>query len=472
MKIENIHRQKWEKCLQIIKNNVGEETFNAFFATMVFEQYSDTGRTLLIQLPNHFIYEYIEEHFAHLMNRVLCRVFQTDVILKYRVRIADNQKKGSVDLQPDKTPSIPASNIKKAPQQAPNIIEAHTDDDFDSQLSRDYTFDNFIEGDANRAARAIGYTVAQNPNSRQFNPLFIYGPSGCGKTHLINAIGVRTKELFPEKRVLYVSGRLFQAQFVDARLNNVINDFIAYYQRIDLLIVDDIQEWETSPKTQDAFYHIFNHLHRNGKRIVLASDRPPVALTWLNDRLITRFTWGTTLEIGKPDKQLCQNILKAKIQRDGLDIPADVIDFIASTANGSVRHLEGIINSLMAYAIVYNHTNIDMQLAERVVKRSVKIDDTPLTIDEILSKVANAYGISEDLIIGKNRKKEIAEARQIVVFLTQKHTKMPAQRIGKLLGNRNHSTILHSCSQVEKKIAADKMFASRVQEIESSFSLK
>ena len=405
------------------------------------------------------------------MNKVLCRVFQTDVILKYRVRIAD-QNKGSVDLQPDKTPSIPTSNVKKMPQNAPSIIEAHTDDDFDSQLSRDYTFDNFIEGDANRAARAIGYTVAQNPASRQFNPLFIFGPSGCGKTHLINAIGVRTKELYPEKRVLYVSARLFQAQFVDARLKNQINEFIAYYQHIDLLIVDDIQEWETSPKTQDAFYHIFNHLHRNSKRIVLASDRPPVALTWLNERLITRFTWGTTLEIGKPDKQLCQNILRAKIQRDGLDIPSDVIDFIATTANGSVRHLEGIINSLMAYAIVYNHTNIDLKLAERVVKRSVKIDDTPLTLDDILSKVASAYGISEEIIIGKNRQKNIAEARQTVVFLTQKHTKMPAQRIGKLLGNRNHSTILHSCSQVEKKLAADKEYANRVQEIEKSFSLK
>ncbi len=471
MKIENGHRLKWEQCLKIIRNNVGDETYNAFFATMVFEQYSEAGRTLLIQLPNHFIYEYIEEHFAHLMNKVLCRVFQTDVILKYRVRIAD-QNKGSVDLQPDKTPSIPTSNVKKMPQNAPSIIEAHTDDDFDSQLSRDYTFDNFNEGDANRAARAIGYTVAQNPASRQFNPLFIFGPSGCGKTHLINAIGVRTKELYPEKRVLYVSARLFQAQFVDARLKNQINEFIAYYQHIDLLIVDDIQEWETSPKTQDAFYHIFNHLHRNGKRIVLASDRPPVALTWLNERLITRFTWGTTLEIGKPDKQLCQNILRAKIQRDGLDIPSDVIDFIATTANGSVRHLEGIINSLMAYAIVYNHTNIDLKLAERVVKRSVKIDDTPLTLDDILSKVASAYGISEEIIIGKNRQKNIAEARQTVVFLTQKHTKMPAQRIGKLLGNRNHSTILHSCSQVEKKLAADKEYANRVQEIEKSFSLK
>ena len=454
----------------MIRNNVAEEAYNAFFATMVFEQYSEAGRTLLIQLPSHFYYEYIEEHYAKLMNAVLRHVFQTDVILKYRIKISDKADAGV--QQPDKTPSIPESNFKKRPNETPTIGDAFANDDIDSQLSRDYTFDNFIEGDANRAARAIGYTVAQNPNSRQFNPLFIYGPSGCGKTHLINAIGVHTKEQYPEKRVLYVSARLFQAQFVDARIKNEINDFIAFYQRIDLLIVDDIQEWETAPKTVDAFYHIFNSLHRNGKRIVLASDRPPVELTWLTDRLITRFSWGPTLEIGKPDQQLCRNILNAKIKRDGLDIPEEVVEFIAATANGSVRHLEGIVSSLIAYSIVDNHARIDMSLAERVVKRSVKVDNTVLTIDDILSKVAEVYGITEDAIIGKNRQKNIAEARQTVAFLTQKHTKMPAKRIGKFLGNRNHSTILHSCSQAEKKLADDAEYANRIADIEKSFSLK
>ncbi|MCF0191875.1 MAG: ATP-binding protein, partial [Prevotella sp.] len=348
MKKQNAHIEKWEKCLEIIRNNVDEVVFKNIFATMEYEQYSEAGRTLLIKLPSQYIFEHLEEHFAPLMNAVLRRVFKTDVILKYRI-LAGNEDK-PIDMQPDKMPSLPASNVKKAPQKAPSVIDAVAQDDIDPQLSRMHTFHNFIVGEANRAAREIGYVVAQNPNSTQFNPLFIYGPSGCGKTHLINAIGVHTKENFPEKRVLYVSARLFQAQFVDARLTNEINSFFAFYQRIDLLIVDDIQEWETSPKTVDAFYHIFNHLHRNGKRIILASDRPPVELTWLSERLITRFSWGVTLEIGKPDQQLCRDILKAKIKRDGLDIPDDVINYIAQTAQGSVRHLEGIINSLMAYA--------------------------------------------------------------------------------------------------------------------------
>ena len=471
MKTGNTYQQLWQQCLSIIRNNVAEETYNAFFATMVFEQYFEAGRTLVIQLPSQFVFEYIEVHFAQLMNKVLRRVFKTDVILKYRV-LTSKDEGVSVEVQPDDVPAIPKSNIKRFPQKAPTIMEANPYEEIDSQLSLEYTFKNFIEGDANRTARTIGLTVAQNANSRQFNPLFIYGPSGCGKTHLINAIGVLTKELFPEKAVLYVSARLFMEQFVDARLNDKINYFIAFYQRIDMLIVDDIQEWETAPKTVDAFYHIFNHLYRNGKRIILASDRPPVALTWLTDRLLTRFSWGTTLEIGKPDRQLCKNILVAKIRRDGLDIPEDVVNFIADTANDSVRYLEGIISSLMAYSIVYNHTTIDMQLAERVVKRSVKIDNTPLTVDDILSRVANEYGITVETIIGKSRQKNIAEARQTVVFLTQKHTKMPAQRIGKLLGNRNHSTILHSCSQAEKRIREDAEYANKVEDIERSFSLK
>lgn len=448
-----------------------EETYNAFFATMKFEQYSEAGRTLLIQLPSQFIYEYIEEHFARLMHKVLCRVFKTDVILKYRVRIAD-QRNASVDVQPDRRPAIPTSNIKKTPQNAPTTIEAATNDEIDSQLMPEMTIANFIEGDANRAARAIGLAVAEHPNTRQFNPLFIYGPSGCGKTHLINAIGVRTKELFPEKHVLYVSARLFQAQFVQATLTNDVNNFIGFYQRIDMLIVDDIQEWESSKKTQDAFFHIFNHLYRNGKRIILASDRPPVELTGINERLITRFSGGPTLEIAKPDRELCKNILVAKTKRDGLDIPENVLDYIAATANGSVRNLEGIISSLMAYSIVYNHSRIDMSLAERVVKRSVKVDNTPLTMDDILTKVAEVYSIDEKDILGQSRQKQIAEARQTVVFLTQKHTKMPAKRIGKLLGNRNHSTILHSCAQAEKRLNSSAEYAEKVARIAKELTIE
>lgn len=314
-------------------------------------------------------------------------------------------------------------------------------------------------------------SIAEHPNTMQFNPMFIYGPSGCGKTHLINAIGVKTTQIYPQKRVLYVSARLFQVQYTNAVLQNAVNDFIAFYQTIDMLIVDDIQEWVSATKTQETFFHIFNHLFRNGKRIILASDRPPVDLKGMPDRLLTRFSCGLIAELEKPNTQLCIDILENKIRRDGLRIPRDVIQLISETANGSVRDLQGVINSLMAYSIVYN-SEIDMRLAERVIKRAVKIDDHPLTIDDILDKVCSHYNVTPEQVNSKSRKRDYVLARQVSMYLAQKYTKMPASRIGKLVGNRDHSTVIHSCTQVEKRLVTDKMFSAEVSSIENSFKLK
>ncbi|MCF0202046.1 MAG: chromosomal replication initiator protein DnaA [Bacteroidaceae bacterium] len=468
--MESTYQSQWSDCLRIIRNNVEPETFNTFFGTMHFESYSEEEHVLIIRLQSQFIYEYVEEHFAHLMSKVLRKMFGKDVVLKYRI-LELKTENVTVDVQPDVKPYIGVSNIRKYPHQSPSVLDCSVTSSFDSQLSHDYTFENFIEGNANRAARAIGLSIAENESSKQFNPYFIFGPSGCGKTHLINSIGVRTKERCGWKRVLYISARLFQVQYSDAVLENKVNDFIAFYQTIDVLIVDDIQEWMTARKTQEVFYHIFNHLYMNGKRIILASDRPPVELEGLNERLNNRFSWGTTLEIGKPDRILCKDILRAKIQRDGLDISEEVTDYIANTVKGSVRNLEGIISSLMAYSVVYNSKRIDISLAESVIKRSVKIDNTPLTMDDIMERVAESYRVSVDAITGKGRQRNIAEARQTVVFLAQKHTKMAFQRIGRLLGGRSHSTILHSLSQAERLLRVDGGYARRVKEIERSFSL-
>ena len=301
--------------------------------------------------------------------------------------------------------------------------------------------------------------------------MFVFGPSGCGKTHLINAIGVRTKEIYPQKRVLYVSARLFQVQYTSAVLKNSLNDFIRFYQTIDMLIVDDIQEWMGAEKTQDTFFHIFNHLFRNGKRIILASDRPPVDLKGMRERLLTRFACGLTAELEKPNEQLCIDILNRKIKHDGLKIPEEVVTLIARTANGSVRDLEGVVNSLMAYSIVYNR-DIDLTLAERVIKRAVKIDDHPLTVDEIVETVCEHFHVSTTAVGSQSRKREHVTARQVAMYLAQKHTKMPAARIGQLVGNRDHSTVIHSCAKVEKRITADAAFNSEVAEIEKQFKLK
>lgn len=238
-----------------------------------------------------------------------------------------------------------------------------------------------------------------------------------------------------------------------------------------MLIVDDVQEWATGAKTQDTFFHIFNHLFRNGKRIILASDRPPVELQGMNERLITRFSCGLIAELEKPNVQLCVDILKNKIRRDGLTIPADVVQFIAETANGSVRDLEGVVNSLLAYSVVYN-SKIDMRLAERVIKRAVKVDDRPLTVDEILERVCRHYGVSQTGVCGRSRKRELVVPRQVAMYFASKLTKMPASRIGRLIGGRDHSTVIHSVSQVERRMQVDKAFAEELRSIESSFKLK
>ena len=314
-------------------------------------------------------------------------------------------------------------------------------------------------------------SIAEHPGETTFNPFFIYGPSGCGKTHLINAIGAKCKELFPQKRVLYVSARLFQVQFVNATCKNHINDFINFYQTIDVLIVDDIQEWATASKTLDTFFHIFNHLFRNRKQIILASDRPPVDLVGMKDRLLTRFSCGLIAELEKPNIALCVDILNSKCCRDGLKIPEDVIRYIAGTANGSVRDLEGVVNSLLAYSVVYN-CNIDMRLAERVIKRAVKIDNHPLTIDDIIDKVCNHYNVTHQQVLSRSRKRDIVTVRQISMYFAQKYTKMPASRIGQLIGNRDHSTVLHSCTTVEQRMKIDKVFAEELNSIEHTFKLK
>lgn len=461
---------RWDKVLAQIRENVTEQIFKTWFKPIVFEHFDDASKVILVQVPSAFVYEYLEENFVELMGRVLYNCFGAGIKLSYRI-VTDKEHNLSQDIETDSPDTVakPANRTKANADGKKASVEQSQE--LDSQLDMHRTFSNYIEGDSNKLSRSVGFSIAEHPNTMQFNPMFIYGPSGCGKTHLINAIGVHCKQLYPQKRVLYISARLFQVQYTNAYLHGTINDFIAFYQTIDMLIVDDIQEWITATKTQDTFFHIFNHLFRNGKRIILASDRPPVDLKGMHERLLTRFSCGLIAELEKPNKQLCADILVNKIHRDGLKIPADVIDFIASTASGSVRDLEGVISSLMAYSIVYN-CNIDMRLAERVVKRAVKMDDKPLTIDDILEKVCAHYNVTTAQINSKSRKREYVVARQVSMYLAQKYTKMPASRIGRLVGNRDHSTVIHGCSQVEKRMQVDKVFKADIVSIETSFKLK
>jgi chromosomal replication initiator protein len=469
--MNNSHQALWDDCLRLIKANVSEQQFKTWFAPLVFESYSEAENDLLVQVPSPYIYEYLEQYYVGLLSKVILRVFGPNVSLRYRI-LTDKTNNTTTDVESEGL----GLNIEEMPvsdraNQGPSVLDAATPQQLNPQLDPKKTFQSFIEGDSNKLPRTVGLSIAEHPGKSTFNPFFVYGPSGCGKTHLINAIGLRCKETYPQKRVLYVSARLFQVQFTDASRQNTVNDFINFYQTIDMLIVDDVQEWATAEKTVATFFHIFDHLFRLGKQIILASDRPPVDLKWLQDRMLTRFSCGLIAELEKPNTQLCIDILNAKCRRDGLKIPADVIQFIADTANGSVRDLEGVVNSLMAYSIVYN-TNIDMKLAERVIKRAVKVDNHPLTIDDILEKVCHHYGISQQSVFSKSRKRNYVQVRQISMYLASKYTRMPAGRIGQLIGNRDHSTVIHSCNIIEQRLKVDQAFQSEIASIENSFKLK
>lgn len=461
---------RWDRALALIKGNVSEQQYNTWFKPIIFESFDEATKTLLVQVPSPFVYEYLEENYVDLLSKVLRHVFCDGIRLTYRV-VTDKEHKLTQDIQAEPVEKGEFMQPTTSANQSPTVLDAAVPQAIDSQLNPHQTFGNFIEGASNKLPRAVGLSIAEHPNTSQFNPMFIYGPSGCGKTHLINAIGMQIKKIYPAKRVLYVSARLFQVQYTDSVRQNTVNDFINFYQTIDVLIVDDIQEWIGADRTQQTFFHIFDHLFRNGKRIILASDRPPVDLKGMPERLLTRFACGLIAELEKPDVLLCMAILNNKIKRDGLQIPEEVVQFIAETANGSVRDLEGVINSLLAYSVVYN-SRIDMRLAERVVKRAVNIDDKPLTIDDILEKVCNHFNVSVSGVNGKSRKRELVIARQVSMYLAQKYTKMPASRIGKLVGGRDHSTVIHSCSQIEQRMKIEKGFAEEVNSIENSFKLK
>ena len=447
------HNALWEKSLRKIRRAVSEEQFSNYFEPLTFKSYSERSHELLVQVPSQYIYEYLEQHFVDVMRHALFSVFGQGVVLRYQLVVTK-----------EKNQRVTVEGVRTAePIEAPRRGKGNS---LDAQLMQGKTFQTFIEGTANKLARSVGIRVAEHPGKQNFNPFFIYGPSGCGKTHLINAIGCHARELYPQKRILYVPARIFQVQFTEAVKKNTTNDFITFYQSIDLLIVDDIQEWASAPRTLDTFFHIFDHLLRTEHQIVLAADRPPVELEGVKDRLLTRFKVGMTAEMEQPNEQLCVDILRAKCHRDGLKIPQDVISYIARTANGSVRDLEGVLNSLMAFSIAYNNCVVDMRLAERVVRQAVRTDERPVSVDHIVSVVCRHLGVTERDVNGTSRRQQTVMARQTAMYLALKLTSMTSSRVGQLIGRRDHSTVLHSCTAVEKRMKQDPDYALQVKDIE------
>ena len=485
-------RALWASCQNYFQQNIEASEYEKWFTQVEFESYSPATCTLILSIPSNYVAQYIEENYIQHLRIAISNTFGK-ILLKWHTIIvkkddstttntSTSQTKrsgkdigytyeGAVDTKtPDGAAKAAlATNNTQELILAPGSV-THLQE-IDSQLNLHQTFDNYVEGESNKFCRSIGLTIAEHPQGTQFNPMFVHGPSGCGKTHLVNAIGLRCKEIYKNKRVLYVSAREFQMQYTNANMQGKINDFIGFYQTIDMLIVDDVQEWLNSAKTQETFFHIFNHLFRTDKRIILVSDRPPIQLSGMMDRLITRFSCGVLAEMEKPNVQLCVDILKRKIQRDGLHISEPVIKYIAENVNGSIREIQGIINSLMAYSITYN-CNIDMKFVERMVTRAVKTDNQALTIDDIIRIVSTHYDVTEQQVKGRLRKREIVLPRQVIMYLADKHIRMPASRIGRCVGGRDHSTVIHSIRLVTEKIQQDKDFCCEIQALEQELGIK
>jgi chromosomal replication initiator protein len=468
----------WDNCLKVIKDNLSPISFKTWFDPIVPIRLENN--VLTIQVPSPFFYEYLEEQYIDLLRKTIRKELGPNAKLEYNVVMENN---GTASSKPmtvvlptqnktelrNKPVSVSHNNEEqriKNPFVIPGIKKLHVD----PQLNPDNTFNNFVEGECNRLARSAGLAVANAPGKTAFNPLFIYGNSGLGKTHLGQAIGIEVKEKSPEKVVLYVNAAKFQTQFVEAIRNNNKNDFIHFYQMIDVLIIDDVHEFAGKERTQDIFFHIFNQLHQSGKQIILTSDKAPVDLIGLEQRLLSRFKWGLSADLQTPDFETRVAILSKKIYNDGIQIPSEVVDYIASNITNNIRELEGALISLLAQSTL-NRKQITIELASEVIDKLVKNTKREVSIDYIQKVVCEYFGLPGDVLHTKTRKREIVQARQIAMFFSKSMTKSSLSTIGSLIGGKDHATVLHACKTVNNLMDTDKRFKSQMDDIERKLKL-
>jgi chromosomal replication initiator protein len=474
--MEKSHLKIWEHCLEIIKDNVTPQSFKTWFEPIKSVKLSD--HVLTIQVPSQFVYEYLEEHYIGLLKKAVKREMGTEARLEYSIVMEDsrnskpyNVKAPSSNKQAAKSQAVTLPiDINKNPIRNPFIIPGLKKIDISPQLNAAYSFENFIEGDCNRLARSAGFAVAQKPGGTSFNPLFIYGGVGLGKTHLAHAIGLEVKNNFANKTVLYLSSEKFTTQFIDATKNNTQNDFINFYQMIDVLIVDDVQFLAKKEKTQDVFFHIFNHLHQNGKQLVFTCDKPPVEIEGMEQRLLSRFKWGLAADLQIPGLETRIAILKKKIYTEGLDISDDVVEYLAYSINSNVRELEGALISLVAQSSL-NKKAITLELAKQMIDKFVKNTAREVSIDYIQKVVCDYFSLPIDMIKSKTRKREVVQARQITMYFAKFFTKSSLANIGMQCGGKDHATVLHACKTVNNLIDTDKRFKAYIVELEKKITL-
>jgi len=473
-----MHEEVWKKCLTVIKDNVPSISFRTWFEPIVPIKLENN--ILTIQVPSPFFYEYLEEQYIDILRKVLRKELGLDAKLEYSV-VMENNGYSNAKPYTVKLPARSQRNLNNRPLSVPIDTESTSIKNpfvipglkklnIDPQLNPEYSFANFVEGDCNRLARSASFAVANNPGGTAFNPLLIYGESGLGKTHLAQAIGIQVKEKLPDKIVLYVNANKFQTQFVDSIRNNNKNDFLHFYQMIDVLIIDDVHEFAGKEKTQDTFFHIFNHLHQSGKQLILTSDKPPVELQGLEQRLLSRFKWGLSADLQTPDYETRIAILKQKTYKDGIELPEEVIEYIATHITDNIRELEGALISLLAQSTL-NKKEITLDLAKDMIDKLIKNTKREISIDYIQKIVCNFFNIPLDQIQSKTRKREIVQARQVAMFFSKSMTKASLATIGSQIGGKDHATVLHACKTVNNLIETDKRFRLQVDEIEKKLKL-
>ena len=472
------HIDVWDNCLQIIKDIIPSISFKTWFEPIVPLKLNNN--ILTIQVPSPFFYEYLEEQYIDILRKTLRREIGADAKLEYNVVMENNnfsdgkpytvkypsRNKAELTNRPVSVPIESANASIKNPFIIPGIKKVH----FDPKLNPDYSFQNYIEGDCNRLARSAGMAVGNNPGGTAFNPLMIYGDSGLGKTHLAQAIGIQVKEQFPDKIVLYVNANKFQTQFVESIRNNNKNDFLHFYQMIDVLVLDDVQEFAGKEKTQDTFFHIFNHLHQSGKQLILTCDRPPIELQGMEQRLLSRFKWGLLADLQKPDFETRLAILKKKAYNDGIELHDDIFEYLATNITNNIRELEAVLISLYAQSTL-NRKEITLELARQMIDKLVKHTSREITIDYIQKIVCDYYRIPIDLMQSKTRKREIVQARQVSMFFSKNMTKSSLASIGAQIGGKDHATVLHACKTVNNLIDTDKHFRHQIAEIEKKIKV-
>ncbi len=467
----------WNNCLSFIKDNIQPQAYKTWFEPIVAVKLTDNA--LSIQVPSKFFYEWLEEHYVKILKVSLTKELGETAKLVYVIKMENTY--GNKQPFTEKIPSSNRGTLKsqdvdvplnnKSPElKNPFVIPGIRNVKIESQLNPNYSFDNFLEGDSNRLARNAGLAVANKPGGTSFNPLLIFGGVGLGKTHLAHAIGVDIKDKYPEKTVLYISAEKFTQQYIDSVKKNNRNDFIHFYQIIDVLIIDDVQFLSGKSGTQDVFFHIFNHLHQNGKQVILTSDKAPVDMQDIEQRLLSRFKWGLSAELQSPDFETRVSILKNKLYRDGVEMQDDIIEYVAKHIKTNIRELEGAIISLIAQSS-FNKKEITINLAKEVVEKFVKNTKREVSIDYIQKVVSDYFQMDVSTLQSKTRKRHIVQARQLAMFFAKKFTKASLASIGSQIGKRDHATVLHACKTVNNLSSTDKQFRKYVEDLSKKLTV-